>query len=103
MILIDLFGLKAGDLLIAATIIFSAGGFYYVSRSDNRRMREDIIDIKVDMKMLAKVVTEQAVQTQRLDNYGERLNTIEKRTDERLAAAERRWEEVRRGEGMIVR
>ncbi len=58
-------------------------------------MRDDITDIKSDLKALNKVIMDVAVQDQRITN-------LEKRTDERLGAVERRWEEVRLGEGMIV-
>ncbi len=91
----DFGGIGAGNLLVAASVIFSAGGFYYVTRGDNKRMRDDITDIKSDLKALNKVIMDVAVQDQRITN-------LEKRTDERLGAVERRWEEVRRGEGMIV-
>jgi len=42
-------------------------------------MKEDIADIKFDLKALNKVVMDVALQNQRLDNQGERLNVIEKR------------------------
>src|SRR5258708_5044167 len=95
--------LNIGSLVVATSVVFSAGGFYYVSRADAKRIRddlkkvnddlkEDIVDIKSDLKALNKVVTEVAVQTQRLDNQ-----------DRRLSVMETRWDEVRRGEGLITR
>jgi hypothetical protein len=84
--------LNVGSLVVAGTVVFSAGGFYYASRFESRRMRDDINDIKGDLKALNKVVMDVAVQNTRLDN-----------TDRRLSAMETRWDEVRRGEGLITR
>jgi hypothetical protein len=93
-----------GNLLVVASILFSAGGFYAVSRWDskqikidlnrtNREIKEDITDIKVDLKTLNKVVMDVAVQNQRLDNQAERISLLEKRNDERLTGLERRYDE----------
>ncbi len=87
--------------IVAASVIFSAGGFYAISRNDNMRMKNDIGDIKADLKTLNKVVMDVALQNQRLDNQAERIGSIEKRLDERMGSMERRWDEVRRGEGLI--
>lgn len=101
--------LNLGSLLIVASVIFSAGGFYAATRSqvaqakkDNDALKEDISDIKTDLKTLNKVVMDVALQNQRLDNQAERITQIEKRSDARLLALETRWDEVRRGEGLIV-
>lgn len=102
-----------GSLLIVASVIFSAGGFYAVSRWENQRnkedmkrinaeLKEDITDIKADLKKLNEVVVNVALQNQRLDNQGERVNGLEQRFDSRMNALERRWEELRRGEGIIT-
>lgn len=106
--------LNLGTLIVALTIVFSAGGFYAVSRVETRRTREDfktlktdlgtdISDIKADLKALNKVIIDVALQNQRLDGQGDRMNALERRSDERMSALERRWEELRRGEGMIAR
>ena len=103
----DWSSINAGVLLTVCSIVFSAGAFYAVSRRDaqtirsdlqrtNAEMKEDIADIKFDLKALNKVVMDVALQNQRLDNQGERLNVIEKRF-------EARWDELRRGEGLITR
>ena len=86
--------LTLGEIVIAGSVLFSAGGFYYVSRGDNKRMKDDIADIKSDLKTLNKVVMDVALQNQRIDN-------LEHRIDERFAAFEHRWDELRRGEGLI--
>ena len=93
--------LSLSTLITAATIIFTAGGFYYATRGDNQRMKSDITDIKADLKKLNDVIVNVALQNQRLDNQADRITSIEKRMDERLTAMEHRWDEVRRGEGLI--
>jgi hypothetical protein len=93
---------NVGSLLIVASIIFSAGGFYAVSRRDEKQnkidvdriskdLKDDINDIKSDLKALNKVVMDVALQNQRLDQQEERLNLLDKRFDE-----------LRRGEGLIT-
>lgn len=79
-----------GQIGTIGAIIFAAGGFYYGSQ----RMKLDITEIKADLKMLNKVVMDVALQNQRIDN-------LEHRIDERFGALEHRWDEVRRGEGLI--
>jgi hypothetical protein len=95
--------LNLGSLLIVASVIFSAGGFYYASRGDQRRMKEDIDDIKLDLKALNKVVMDVALQNARIDNLAQAATQREKRNDERFLALERRWEELRRGDGIITK
>lgn len=113
--------LTLGEIVIASTIVFSAGGFYAATREqakqakkdkeaqaaqakkDNDALQGDITDIKADLKTLNKVVMDVALQNQRLDNQAERITQIERRSDERLTSLERRWDEVRRGEGLITR
>lgn len=114
---------NVGSLLVVASVIFSAGGFYAVSRRDSRQtkidlensnkqiktdleksnldLKEDITDIKADLKTLNKVVVDIAVQNKIIDNLAQTVAQSEKRTDERFAGLERRWEEIRRGEGLI--
>src|ERR1700752_4580000 len=102
-----------GEASIVASILFTAGGYYVASRiqgkqikidldRSNKDLKEDITDIKTDLKTLNKVVIDVALQNQRLDNQAERISILEKRNDERLTGLERRWEEVRRGEGLIT-
>lgn len=95
--------INLSSLIVAASVVFSAGGFYWVSKGDTKRLKEDVTDIKTDLKALNKVVMDVALQNQRLDNQGERLTQLEKRIDDRVSAMEKRWDEVRRGEGLITR
>jgi uncharacterized protein Yka (UPF0111/DUF47 family) len=71
-----------GDILTIAVVIFSAGGFYVATRSGMRTMAQSIAVLTEDVKELNKVVTQVAVQNQRIDNFSERLNIIERRYDD---------------------
>jgi hypothetical protein len=84
--------ISLGNLFTIAIVIFSAGGFYVATRSGMNSMAESITLLTIDIKELSKVVTTVAVQNQRIDNFGERLNIIE-----------RRYDELRHGEGLIKR
>jgi hypothetical protein len=94
--------LNIGSLLVAGSVIFSAGGFYYASRIDQKRMKEDINDIKGDLKSLNRVVMDVALQNQSIESMRQAMVQSDKRTDDRLKAMEQRWDEVRRGEGLIT-
>lgn len=55
-------------------------------------MQKEITELKDVAKSLAMIITNQAVQTVRLDSQGERLNILDGRI-----------EDLRRGEGLITR
>lgn len=57
-------------------------GFYWQTVIDSRNFKSDIVEIKMDLKILNKVITDVALQNQRLDNQGDRLNRIDIRMDE---------------------
>jgi uncharacterized membrane-anchored protein len=61
----------------------------------SQRQTTDINDIKADLKALNNVVIQVATQNQRIDNMGDRVNRLESRV-------EKRWDELRRGEGLIT-
>jgi hypothetical protein len=83
---------SVGNIFTIATVIFAAGGFYWATIAGQRMMSRDIIDLKHDVRDLNKLMTAVAIQNQRIDNFTERLNIIE-----------RRYDEIRRGEGLITR
>jgi hypothetical protein len=84
--------ISLGNLFTIAVVVFSAGGFYVATRSGMTSMSNAILGLTDDVKELSKVVTAVAVQNQRIENVGERLNMIE-----------RRYDELRHGEGLINR
>jgi hypothetical protein len=81
-----------GNVFTIGAVIFSAGGFYVATRIGMNSMSKAIGVLTEDVKELNKLMTSVAVQNQRLDNVGERLNMVE-----------RRYDELRRGEGLINR
>jgi len=74
------------------TAIFLLGGFGMVLRNDwsNKSLKSEVSGIQKELKKLSDVITEQAVQTTRIDN----LNT-------QVSSIERRVEDLRRGNGYV--
>jgi hypothetical protein len=81
----------AGILL--QTVLYLLGGYAVIIRNGegNRVLREQIQGIQIELKSLAHVVTQMAVQDERLNNQGHRLNEMDKRI-----------EALRRGDGFIA-
>lgn len=86
---------RAGDLLVVASLAatcvlyaFKTGRF----TASVENMEAQITELKEVAKSLAVIITQQAVQTVRLDAQGERLNQI----DDKI-------ERIRRGEGLAVK
>lgn len=75
------------------TFLYLLGGYGLVLRNDwsNKAMKEQIVGIQLELKGLATVVTALAVQDERLDNQGKRLNDMD-----------RKIEALRRGEGFVA-
>ena len=73
------------------TVLYLLGGYAMVIRNDakSNSMQQEIRELKEVAKSLAVIITQQAVQTVRLDSQGERLNLI----DDKI-------ERIRRGEGL---
>ena len=65
-----------------AAIFISGIGFYWRQVYDSRIFKEDITEIKTYLKTLNDVVIRLAIQSQRLDNQGERINRVEILIDE---------------------
>ena len=76
--------ISLGTLLTTATILFAIAGFYWKQTIDSTQIKEDIQDIKADLKALNKVIIDMAVQTQRVDNLMSRLDLFERRFDKVL-------------------
>lgn len=86
---------RIGD--IAVILSLAGTGIFYAFRSGRFAqsiitMQREITELKEVAKSLAVIITNQAVQTVRLDTQGERLNLLD-----------RRIEDLRRGEGIIVK
>ena len=74
--------ISLGNLLTIGSICVAGIAFYAQALSDSRYFKSDIVEIKSDLKILSKIISDLAVQTNRLDNQGERLNRIDARFDE---------------------
>jgi hypothetical protein len=74
--------ISLGSLLTICTILFAGLGFYFQTLYDSKIFREDISEIKTDLRVLNKVIADLAVQTNRLDTQSERLNRLDMRLDE---------------------
>lgn len=86
---------RIGDV----AVIMSLAGtcIFYAFRSGRfaeniLTMQKEITELKEVAKSLAVIITAQAVQTVRQDSQGERLNILDKRV-----------EDLRHGEGFIVK
>lgn len=79
------------------TALIILGGYAVVIRNDTKQqvhtdeLRQDMSDMREELKKLSEVVIVQAIQTTRLDN----LTTL-------LASVERRVEDLRRGNGFVI-
>ncbi len=74
--------ISLGNIGTVVAIVFVGGGFYWQQVLDSRRFKLDIVEIKTDLKILNKVITDIALQNQRIDNQAERLNRLDSRIDE---------------------
>lgn len=82
---------SAENMVTLGLILFSVAGFYWKTTYDATLFRETLVEIKVEIKDLHKVVVELATQKQRLDSQGDRLNRLDARMDQ-----------LREGKGYIL-
>jgi septal ring factor EnvC (AmiA/AmiB activator) len=85
------------DFLIAIgaqTLLFLAGCYAMVLRNDwsTRSLKEQMEGMQAELKKLAEVITQQAVQTTRIDNLNSQVATLEREVSD-----------LRRGNGWIIR
>ena len=83
--------ISLGSLITGVLIVFSGAGFYWRQIYDSRHFKEEITEIKTYLRTLNDVVVKLALQTERLDTMGIRLNKFEDRLDE-----------LRHGKGFVV-
>jgi len=72
------------------TIIFRMSRMATTFELIGKQQAKEISEVKSEVRELSKTVTELAVQKTRLDNQAERLNLLDKR-----------YEELRHGEGFV--
>jgi hypothetical protein len=81
----------ARDLIGIGTPVFLAGGFWYMTW----QLKRQVDQIKEDLKLLNKVVLEQALSNQRQDNF-------EQRTDYMFKEIQDDIRELKHGKGFIT-
>lgn len=85
---------RVGDILVVVSLAGTC--IFYAFRSGRFAesiitMQREIREMKEVAKSLAVIITQQAVQTVRMDSQGERLNSL----DDKI-------EDLRRGDGYII-
>jgi len=83
--------LSIGSVLTILMILASGIAFYTKQERDSIQFKEDIHDIKSDLKQLNAIIINLALQTERLDNQAKRIDRIENHLDE-----------VKHGKGFIT-
>jgi hypothetical protein len=63
-------------------ILAAGAGFYFKTTYDSKVFKEDIVEIKLDLKVLNDIITDLALSNQRQDQMEERVNLIDKRLDD---------------------
>lgn len=82
-----------GLLAVVVQTILTIGAFYGIvvrNETNSRNLKEEVKDMKNELRELSKVITVQAVQSSRIDNM-EKLVTMLQKT----------IEELRRGTGWV--
>lgn len=86
----DMPALEWPTLVTIASVIFIAGGFYFMTQSTLKGIKEDI-------RMLNRAVADIAVQNERLDNQGAMIAATQKAQ----AVLEQRLYDLSQGRGFI--
>jgi Tfp pilus assembly protein PilO len=80
--------------IIVQSVIFGFGvlGMIVYNNQSNKRLEIEMVDMKEEVKKLAQVIVQQAIQTTRLDSLVAQLISVE-----------RRVEDMRRGNGWVTK
>jgi septal ring factor EnvC (AmiA/AmiB activator) len=80
--------------IIMQTLLFLAGCYAMVLRNDwsTKSLKEQLEGMQAELKKLAEVITQQAVQTTRIDNLNSQIATLDREVSD-----------LRRGNGWITR
>lgn len=87
--------LNVGHIATLIGVLFVGAGFYYTTKYDNKNLKEDVKDIKSDIRVLNGLVTDMARQVQRQNDYDRRLDQMEHAFDKRLTTAESDIRDIR--------
>ena len=79
--------------IAAQTVLYLVGGYALVLKTiwSNDALAEQVKAIQVELKALSTIITTLAVQDERLNNQGDRINQMDKKI-----------EALRRGDGFIT-
>ena len=58
-----------------AALLFAIDGFYWVTKSDMKVMKENVVAIKSDLKVLTEVMRDLAVQKNAIENHSSMIVT----------------------------
>jgi hypothetical protein len=59
------------NLATVGSLLFAISGFYWVTKSDMRALKENVVKIGHDLIRLNEIIVNQAVTSIRLDNQGQ--------------------------------
>lgn len=93
----------------AAAVFYKLGATTEKFENIGKLQAAEISALKINAEKVAQgqerigdLITKVALQQQRLDNQSERQTAHEARTDQRFGLLERRFDELRHGEGYIT-
>ena len=86
--------INIGSVIAIMTVAGGIASFYFGTRGDLKTLRDAMIGVKDDLKMLNKVVMDVALSNQRQDNF-------EKRTDDRFNMILEDIRDMKHGRGLI--
>lgn len=89
--------INVGTIGTVLTLFFSIAGFYWVTKSDMKALKENVVAIKDELRALTKVTADLAVQHTRLDNQEKLLVT----QGEMIATLDDRLYKLSQGRGFI--
>jgi len=84
------YSIDLGTIVQTFIFLISIGAIFVRTEANVSELKIEVNEIQKEIKIVADVVTKLAVQSERLDNYGQRLNRIEAGLDE-----------LRHGKGLI--
>lgn len=74
--------INVGNVATLLVIIVSALGFYWQTLRDFKGFKDDIVEIKTDIKVLNRVIIDMALQTERMNVFTKRMDRMESKVDE---------------------
>jgi uncharacterized coiled-coil protein SlyX len=80
-------------------VIFAIAGFYWVTKSDMKNMKEDVTSIKSVLERITIVVTDLAVQKKTIEYQGEQIAA----QAQLIARLDDRLHNLSKGQGFIQR